>query len=129
MLQMLNIPEQEIQCMHEMALQSIMHTPHYSISNLVDPQPEEYTPPVYQRLMKEQLCKLREQSDIHSVEIVTHPARMTAFVRQHDMYARVRELETALVKSPAFRRSIQQFGYQPGGYAALCESAQFQKEM
>ncbi len=102
MLEMLRIPQEIIGEMKAIIHQSNSPTPQISLSNLLGSKPaivpseEEYQQKVEVKLQ----CLAND--GVRSVELITHPAIIDDFTRQHDTYLWARELETALVNSASF---------------------------
>jgi len=106
-IDMLRVPQNVITEMEMIIRQSIFPGPHISLGNLLGSKPvivpsgEEY-----QRIVETKLQSLAGEGT-RSVELITHPAKITEFVRQHDTYLWARELETALVNSPSFASFLE----------------------
>ena len=92
--------------------------PSYSVSNLV--LIDEYTPnDVYQEKMVTLLKKLYFDSEVNSVELVTHPSILSPFILENDNFSKVRILENHLVNSNNFKSQINSIGYKLSGYSVL----------
>jgi len=107
MIDLLHVPQDVVAEMKAIIHQSIFPVPQISLGNLLGSKPvivpsmEEY-----QRTVEAKLQSLAGEGT-RSVELITHPAKITGFVRQHDTYLWARELETALVNSPSFARFLE----------------------
>lgn len=107
MIDMLRIPQNVVAEMEAIVQQSTSPTPEISLSNLVGSKPAIVpSAEEYQRTVVARLQSLAGEVT-RSVELITHPAKITKFVRQHDTYLWARELETALVNSPSFARFLE----------------------
>jgi predicted glycoside hydrolase/deacetylase ChbG (UPF0249 family) len=106
-IDMLHVPQDVVAEMEAIVHQSASPTPQISLGNLVGSKPiivpskEEY-----QQTVEARLQNLASEG-MRSVELITHPAKITEFVRLHDTYLWARELETALVNSPSFARFLE----------------------
>jgi predicted glycoside hydrolase/deacetylase ChbG (UPF0249 family) len=115
MIDMLRVPQNVVAEMKAIIHQSMSPAPQISLGNLLGSKPAIVpSPEEYQRTVMARLQSLAGEG-MQSVELITHPARITEFVRQHDTYLWARELETALVNSPSFARflEINHFGLIP----------------
>jgi len=107
MIDMLRVPQNVVAEMEAIVQQSTSPTPEISLSNLVGSKPAIVpSAEEYQRTVVARLQSLAGEG-VQSVELITHPARITEFVRQHDTYLWARELETALVNSSTFARFVE----------------------
>ena len=107
MIDMMRIPQSIVAEMGTIVHQSTSPAPQLSLSNLVGSKPAVApSAEEYQRIVEARLQSLASEGT-QSVELVTHPARITEFVRQHDTYLWARELETTLVNSPSFARFLE----------------------
>ena len=107
MIDMLRVPQNVVAKMEAIVRQATSPAPQISLSNLLGSKPAVIpSPEEYQRTVQSRLQSLANEG-MQSVELITHPARITEFVRQHDTYLWARELETALVNSPSFARFLE----------------------
>ena len=107
MIDMLHVPQNVLARMEAIIHQSMFPAPQISLGNLLGSKPAIVpSPEEYQRTVMVRLQSLAGEG-VQSVELITHPARITEFVRQHDTYLWARELETALANSPSFARFLE----------------------
>lgn len=110
-LDMMHVPEEVVEKMRRVLLQSGQSTAEISLGNLVGSKPAVLPSPAdYQEAMENKLLLLSSEG-IQSVELVTHPVNFTDFVRTHDTYFWARSLETTLVMSGSFREFLTNHGF------------------
>ena len=119
MVNMLRVPQGILAEMRDILCRSRHPSPQVSLSNLLGSRPAEIPPAGdYQQLVEARLSSLAGEG-IDTVELVTHPTRITDTFRQHDDYAWARELETALVTSDSFACFLRSHDYRPSAHASL----------
>ena len=119
MIDMLRVPQNVVVEMNAIVRRSNSLAPQISLSNLLGSKPTTVpSTEEYQRIMESRLQDLANEG-MQSVELVTHPVRITEFVRQHDTYLWARELETALVNSASFARFLKLNRFHLISYAGL----------
>jgi predicted glycoside hydrolase/deacetylase ChbG (UPF0249 family) len=118
-MQNLHIPSSSIEEMQCLLRAASVRSPEISISNLISmndpviPDSQEYEKRIL--LIIDQL----EMDGFTIVELITHPARITTEFLKIDDYIWARELETTLVTSPTFKKSIQFRNYEVISHADL----------
>jgi predicted glycoside hydrolase/deacetylase ChbG (UPF0249 family) len=107
MIDILRVPQSVVAEMNAAIRRSASLAPQISLSNLLGSKPTVIpSTGEYQRIMEARLQSLANERT-QTVELVTHPARITEFVRRYDTYLWARELETALVNSLSFARFLE----------------------
>jgi predicted glycoside hydrolase/deacetylase ChbG (UPF0249 family) len=118
MLDLLGTPVEHIAEMTETTRSARVPSPSVSLSNPLDATEDHIRSPEWHRsLIEEKLAEFSTQPEIGAVELITHPA-MTG-TREADVYAWARRVESALVHSEDFRRTVDRLGYVACGYSAL----------
>jgi predicted glycoside hydrolase/deacetylase ChbG (UPF0249 family) len=118
MLELLGTPIHDMEEMEAVTRGARAPSPFVSISNPLDAADKRDLPPEQHRSLIE--CKLTElasRPDVASVEVIVHPAELREGLG--DSYAWARRLETTLVRSTRFRRTVEGLGYSLGGYSSL----------
>lgn len=114
------ISEADKQAMSDTLATSTVCSPQESISNLLDGSSERWPPNIYRDRITERLRSFCEHDDLTSLELVTHPVKVTPIVRTLDtVYLWARELETALVSDEVFIKAVSNLGFFLGGYQQL----------
>lgn len=118
MLQMLGASLDGIAEMAHLTRSASVPSPSLSLSNPLDAAEEQVRSPGRHRaLIEEKLAILAAKPEIVTVELITHPAK--THTRETDVYAWARRVESALVLSAEFGRSVERLGYIVCGYSAL----------
>ena len=120
MLELLATPAAQLRQLGEYIAGSRVPLPDLSISNLWDGSaPERRTDKEYLWQMESLLAELASRSEVRTVEMIVHPARLSPETHGEDDYAWARRVETALVTNAKFRETIVGLGYLVGGHKDL----------